>query len=115
MAMGGRHAVDSAPAGGVARAGESGKRLEVGNGGRVVRRGRCLLEEVKDSALAIYSRDVAVRFVERTTALGDFGALNAEHARALARTYDLDYLVTEAELPLPLTYRNEQFHVYSLQ
>jgi len=74
-----------------------------------------LLEEVKDSALAIYSRDVAVRFVERTTALGDFGALNADHALALARRYDLDYLVTEAELPLPLTYQNDQFRVYSLQ
>lgn len=74
-----------------------------------------LLEEVKDSALAIYSRDVAVRFVERTTALGDFGAMNASHAVALAQRYDLDYLVTEAELALPLTYRNQQFRVYSLQ
>lgn len=74
-----------------------------------------LLEEVKDSALAIYSRDVAVRFVERTTALGDFGALNADHALALARQYDLDYLVTEAELPLPLSYQNDRFRIYSLQ
>ena len=74
-----------------------------------------LLEEVKDSALAIYSREVAVRFVERTTALGDFSALDADHALDLARRYDLDYLVTEAELPLPLTYRNEQFRIYSLQ
>ena len=30
------------------------------------------LEEVKDSALAIYSRDVASRVVERTAAIGDF-------------------------------------------
>ena len=54
------------------------------------------LEEVKDSAIAIYSRDVAQRVVERTAAIGDFAALTPEHARALAAKYDLDYLVTEA-------------------
>ena len=43
------------------------------------------LEEVKDSALAIYSRDVAARVVERTAAIGDFAALTAERARELAR------------------------------
>jgi hypothetical protein len=74
-----------------------------------------LLEEVKDSALAIYSRDVAVRFVERTTALGDFVSLTAERARDLARHYDLDYLVTEADLELPAAYHNTQFRIYSLR
>jgi hypothetical protein len=72
------------------------------------------LEEVKDSALAIYSRDVAARVVERTAAIGDFGSLTAERAHELATRYDLDYLVTEAELPLPVAYRNEQFRVYAL-
>lgn len=74
-----------------------------------------LLEEVKDSALAIYSRDVAVRFVERTTALGDFGALTADRALELARRYDLDYLVTTADLPLALAYRNDEFRIYALR
>jgi len=73
-----------------------------------------LLEEVKDSALAIYSRDVAVRVVERTEALGDFASLTAERARDLARRFDLDYLVTEADLALPVAYRNSQFRIYSL-
>jgi hypothetical protein len=73
-----------------------------------------LLEEVKDSALAIYSRDVAERVVDRTAAIGDFGAMTAEQARALARRYDLDYLVTEADLPLPILYRNDRFRVYAL-
>ncbi len=40
------------------------------------------LEEVKDSAMAIYSRDVAVRVVERTAAIGDFAALTAPRARS---------------------------------
>jgi hypothetical protein len=73
------------------------------------------LEEVKDSAMAIYSHDVAVRVVERTAAIGDFGALTADRARALAGQYQLDYLVTPAELPLPLAYRNGQFRIYSLR
>jgi hypothetical protein len=74
-----------------------------------------LLEEVKDSALAIYSRDIAVRFVERTDAVGDFGSLTADRARDLAVRYDLDYLITEADLPLPVAYRNDQFRIYSLR
>ena len=55
------------------------------------------LEDVKDSAIAIYSRDVAQRVVERAAALGDFTTLTPERARSLATTYDLDYLVTEAQ------------------
>jgi hypothetical protein len=74
-----------------------------------------LLEEVKDSALAIYSREVAARVVDRTQAVGDFATLTAEHARELARRYDLDFLVTENDFALPLAYRNDQFRIYSLR
>ncbi len=74
-----------------------------------------LLEEVKDSALAIYSRDVAARVVERTEAIGDFGTLSADRARDLARRYELDYLVSETDLPLPVAYRNGQFRIYALR
>ena len=74
-----------------------------------------LLEEVKDSALAIYSRDVAARVVERTQAIGDFTVLTADRARELGSRYDLDFLVTEANLPLPIAYRNEQFRIYALR
>lgn len=73
------------------------------------------LEEVKDSALAIYSRDVAARFVERVPLLEDFSSLTVERARALADRYELDYLVTEVALALPLVYRNAQFDIYSLR
>ena len=73
------------------------------------------LEDVKDSAIAIYSRDVAVRVVERIGAIGDFSALTAARARELAHRYDLDYLVTDVELPLPEQYRNAQFRIYALK
>jgi hypothetical protein len=74
-----------------------------------------LLEEVKDSAVAIYSRDVAVRVVDRTNAVGDFSVLTVERARQLAMRYDLDYLVTVAEMPLPAVHQNGQFRVYALR
>lgn len=73
-----------------------------------------LLEEVKDSAIALYGRPIATRVTERTAALGDFPALTADGVRALASRYDLDYLVTERPLPLPEVYRNSRFHVYRL-
>jgi hypothetical protein len=74
-----------------------------------------LLEEVKDSAVAIYSREVGRRVVDRTGAIGDFSMLTAQRASNLAQRYDLDYLVTVADLPLPVAYRNSQFRVYSLE
>jgi len=41
--------------------------------------------------------------------------LTADRARDLARQYDLDFLVTTAELALPVAYRNDQFRIYSLR
>jgi hypothetical protein len=71
-------------------------------------------EEVKDSALAIYSRAVAMRVRERHAAVADFHRLTAEQARALATRYHLDYLVIDRALDLPVAHRNRQFTVYLL-
>lgn len=71
-------------------------------------------EEVKDTAVAIYSRDVATRVLERTRALGDFEGLTAERARQLAAAYDLDYLVTTSALDLPVVHRSPPFMIYDL-
>jgi hypothetical protein len=73
------------------------------------------MEDVKDSAIAMYSRDVAVRVVERTRALGDFTALTPARARELATEYDLTYLVTEQPLPFAVAYRNSRFGIYRLR
>jgi len=73
------------------------------------------LEEVKDTAMAMYSRRVAMRVAERIAAVGDFGALTPEAARALADRFDLDLLVTDRVLDLPLAYRNERFSIYRLR
>jgi hypothetical protein len=73
------------------------------------------LEEVKDAAIGMYSRDVAMRVLRRTRALGDFPQLTPSRARALAVEYDLHYLVTEATLQLPLAYENAGLRIYSLR
>lgn len=94
---------------------DPGHGWKYGTSVRVAAERDVLLEEVKDSALAIYSRDVAVRVVERTEAVGDFSSMTASRAHDLARRYDLDLLVTEADLSLPILYRNAQFVVYDLK
>jgi hypothetical protein len=74
-----------------------------------------LLEDDKDAAVAMYSRAIAQRVVDRRRALADFPALTAARARALAAQYDLDYLVTEATLPLTEVHRNSRFRIYALK
>jgi hypothetical protein len=100
---------------------DPGHAWKFGTSARVSAAHDVLLEEVKDSALAIYSRNVAYRVVDRTSAVGDFSALDASRAAALAARYDLHYLITEAPaaqvppLQLPVAYRNRQFVIYSLR
>ena len=93
---------------------DPGHAWKYGTSVRVAAERDVFLEEVKDSAVAIYSRDVAVRFLERVRASLDFDQMTADRARDLAARYDLDYLVFEKDLPLPVAYRNARFKVYSL-
>ena len=94
---------------------DPGHSWKYGSSVRVAAGRDVLLEDVKDSAIAMYNRDLAVRVVERRRALGDFTTLTAEGARALAARYDLNYLVTESTLDLPEVYRNAQFRIYALK
>lgn len=71
-------------------------------------------EEVKDTAMALYSRRVAARVIDRIQAAGDADAWTAERVGALAARYDLDYLVSERPFDLPVAYRNRRFTVYRL-
>jgi len=74
-----------------------------------------LLEDDKDSAVAMYSHPIAERVVERRKALADFSSLTAASALELATRFGVDYLVTEAALPLREVYRNTQFRIYALK
>ena len=73
------------------------------------------LEEVKDLALALYSRDVAVEALRRIGDSQNLGGLTPDRLQSLAARYDLDYLVADRDIDLPIVYRNEQFRVYSLR
>lgn len=94
---------------------DPGHAWKYGSSVRVAAERDVFLEEVKDSALAIYSRDGALRFLERVNELDDFSRLTSSHARELAKQYDLDYLVTEHDLPLPVAFNNQRFKVYLLE
>ena len=73
------------------------------------------VEAVKDAAIGMYSREVAVRTAEHIEAIGPFAALTAAHARSLATDHALDYLVTEQPLDLPLAFESGRLHVYWLR
>lgn len=86
-----------------------------GHSVRLTARRDVLVEGVKDAAVALYDRDVAIRVQERITALGDFATLDAGTARALATRFDLDVLVIDTDLPLPELHRDGRFRVYRLR
>jgi hypothetical protein len=93
---------------------DPGHAWKYGSSVRVTGERDVYLEEVKDLALALYSRDVAVEALRRIADVRDFDSLTPEQFRALAVRYDLDYLVLEREVDLPVAYRNNRFRVYSL-
>lgn len=76
-----------------------------------------VLESGKDSAMAMYDRDVALRVVERSESLAGFEALTTDQARELGRRYRADVLVAAAPsaFDLPVLYRNGQFTVFDLR
>jgi hypothetical protein len=74
-----------------------------------------LVEAVKDGAIGMYDRGMAMRTRERIAAAGDFGSLTAARSQALAETYGLDYLVTDRPLDLPLAFESGPLRVYRLR
>jgi hypothetical protein len=73
------------------------------------------VEAIKDGAVGMYDRSVAMRTRDRVAELGDFARLTPEHARTLGKEYDLDYLVTEQPLDLPLEFQSGRVRIYGLK
>ena len=73
------------------------------------------VEAVKDTALGMYDRDIAVRTTRRLAAVPDFDALTAAQARALATQYGLDFIITEQPMELPLAFESGPLRVYRLE
>jgi hypothetical protein len=84
---------------------------------RVAARKDTVIESIKDSALAIYDRDVAMRVLDRTRATIDYDQMSMARVRALDSQYDLDAIVVTAglSLELPLLYRNAKFAIYDVR
>lgn len=72
-------------------------------------------EDVKDAAVAMYDRPLALRVVERGALTADFASKTAAELQALARAFDLDYLVTDQAFDLPLRFENARFRIYHLR
>jgi hypothetical protein len=72
------------------------------------------VEAIKDSAVGMYERSIALRTRDRVGELGDFPSLTAERARAIAAAYGLDYLITEDALDLPIAFSSGRIRVYRL-
>jgi hypothetical protein len=94
---------------------DPGHAWKYGSSVRVAGERDVYLEEVKDLALALYSRDVAVEALRRIADVREFDALTPAQLRTLGERYDLDYLVVDRDLDLPAAYRNGQFRVYALR
>jgi hypothetical protein len=73
------------------------------------------VEAIKDAAIGMYDRPVAIRTDTRLRELGAFAALTPSRARELGAEYDLEYLVSEQELDLPLAFSSGKLRVYRLR
>jgi hypothetical protein len=74
-----------------------------------------LLDAMKDSALAMYDRTIAMRVADRQRALRELPWDTPDGARALSQRYDLDYLVTSRSVDLPVAYRAGSLTIYRLR
>ena len=74
-----------------------------------------LIDQLKDPAIAMYDRAIAMRLADRERALAALAWDTPDGARALARRYGLDYLVIDRALALPLAHRSGSLFVYRLR
>ncbi len=73
------------------------------------------LEQLKDTALAMYDRDIAMRVADRERALTSIQWDSPQGARALAGRYDLDYLLVGHPVDLPLAHQAGSIFIYRLR
>jgi hypothetical protein len=72
------------------------------------------LEEVKDTAMSLYSRDVAMRVVSRIRTIGSQDEWTESSLQALAADAGLSLVITERRFDLPVAYENARFRAYRL-
>jgi hypothetical protein len=73
------------------------------------------VEAVKDSAIGMYDRSIAMRTHDRLEALGDFATLSETQVREIGTRYGLDFVLTDSDLALPEVFRSGELRVYRLR
>lgn len=96
---------------------DPGHAWKFGSSVRVAAARDTLLESGKDTAFALYDRDVAERVAERLLATGSYDEMTIDDVRALDQRYGFDVMVDRADrsFDLPVLYRNTSFLVYDLR
>jgi len=76
-----------------------------------------LIEQVKDSAIAFYDRDIAMRVAERAHLTTDYDQMTIARLRMLDEKYDLYAVVAivGVAFDLPVLYRNAGFTIFDLR
>ena len=92
-----------------------GHAVQYGTSLRVAGERDVFVEGIKDAAIGMYERDVAIRTRDRQAELRDFDTLTPERARSLAERYRLNFLVTTERLDLPVAYSSGPLLVYRLR
>jgi len=92
-----------------------GHAVQYGTSLRVAGERDVFVEGIKDAAIGMYERDVAIRTRDRLDQLRDFDTMTPERARALGARYRLDFLVTVQSLDLPVAFSSGPLRVYRLR
>jgi len=92
-----------------------GHAVQYGTSLRVGAERDVFVEGIKDAAIGMYERDVAIRTRDRQEELRDFDTLTPERARSLGARYQMDFLVTPQSLDLPVAFSSGPLRVYRLR
>ncbi len=93
---------------------DPGHAWKFGTAVRIGARRDVYLEETKDVAMAMYSRDTAKRVLERIDRVAGFEGLDEATLRELAGREDLSVLVSERRFDLPVLFAQGGVSVYRL-
>ena len=96
---------------------DPGHAWRYGSSVRVAARRDTVVEHIKDVALGMYDRDVAIRVHERMRDLSGFDDWSTDQIRAAGSKYEADVVVVARpkQLDLPVLKENARFRVYDLR
>jgi hypothetical protein len=92
-----------------------GHAVQYGTSLRVAGERDVFVEGIKDAAIGMYDREVAIRTRDRLEEVRDFDTMTAERARSLGARYRLDFLVTMQLVDLPVAFSSGPLRVYRLR